>query len=142
MKLIAVVATVLIVLRQLIATLHGQAHDRLAVELSSWQQTFVMIVIVAAPIVALVLYWTPWARWGALILWTSMLAGMLFGIYFHFVAVSNDHVSHLPEGDAQSLFVATAILLVPAELAAAAFGFWSWRKLRQPAGLTLDPLSQ
>jgi len=142
MKLIAVVATVLIVLRQLIATLQGQAHDRLAVALSPWQQSFVISVIVAAPVVALVLYWTPWARWGALILWTSMLAGMLFGIYFHFIAESNDHVSHLPEGDAQSLFVATAILLVPAELAAAAFGFWSWRTLRQPAGPTPERSSQ
>jgi hypothetical protein len=54
---------------------------------------------------------------------------MLFGIYYHFIEVSPDHVSHLPAGDSQALFISTAILLIPAELAAAAFGFWSWRRM-------------
>src|SRR3954451_8751150 len=130
MKVIAAVATALIILRQLIAALHGMAHDELQVLLSPWQQVFVVVVITIAPIIALILYWTRWARQGALVLWTSMLAGMLFGIYHHFMAVSNDHVSHLPAGDAQPLFIATAILLVPAELASAGFGLWSWLKLR------------
>ena len=130
MKHTAVIATFLIVLRQAIATLHGMAHEHLGVGLSPIQQTFVIVVITIAPFVALVLYWTRYARQGALLLWTSMLAGMLFGIYYHFIEVSPDHVRHLPVGDGQSLFISTAILLIPAELAAAAFGFWSWRKLR------------
>ena len=129
MKHAAAIATTLILLRQFVATAHGLADDWLGVGLNPWQQVFVVIVISIAPFVSLVLYWTRYARQGALLLWTSMLAGMLFGIYFHFIAVSPDHVSHLPEGDAQSLFIATAILLIPVELAAAAFGFWSWRKL-------------
>jgi Na+(H+)/acetate symporter ActP len=140
MKVIAAVASALIVLRQLIAALHGMAHDELQVLLSPWQQAFVIVVIMIAPLIALVLYWTRWARQGALVLWTSMLAGMLFGIYHHFVTISNDHVSHLPAGDAQPLFIATAILLVPAELAAAGFGLWSWLKLRG-ARATSEPVS-
>jgi Na+(H+)/acetate symporter ActP len=133
MKREALIATVLILIRQIVATLHGLAHQQLGVGLNLWQQTFVLIVITIAPLVAMALYWTRYARQGALLLWTSMLAGMLFGIYHHFIAVSTDHVSHLPEGDAQGFFIATAVLLIPAEIVATGFGFWSWLKLRGAA---------
>ena len=130
MNRIAIIATVIIVVRQVVAQLHGMAHEELGVGLSAWQWAFVYVVIVAAPLVALVLYWTRFARFAALLLGVSMLAGMLFGIYFHFVAVSPDNVGHLPEGHGQEFFVATAILLVPIEIIGTAFGFWSWTKLR------------
>lgn len=130
MNRIAIGATAIIVLRQIVAQLHGMAHEQLGVGLSTWQWTYVTIVIVAAPIVALVLYWTRFAHWGALLLGVSMLAGMLFGIYFHFVAISPDNVGHLPEGHGHGFFIATAILLVPIEIAGTAYGFWSWNKLR------------
>jgi len=129
----AIVATVLVAIRFVVATIHGRAHEHLGVGLSTWQNAFVMSVIVAAPIVAAVLYWTRLRAWGALLLGVSMLAGMLFGLYYHFIAITNDNIAHLPEGDAHGLFVATAILLVPCEAAAAAFGFWSWSKLRRGA---------
>jgi Na+(H+)/acetate symporter ActP len=87
-------------------------------------------VIAAAPIVALVLYWTRFAASGALLLGVSMLSGMLFGIYYHFVAISPDNVSHLPPGHGQHFFIATAIALVPLELLGTAYGFWSWNRLR------------
>ncbi len=128
MKHAALIATGLIVLRQAVATLHGLAHERLGVGLSPAQQAFVVVVITIAPLVALVLYWTRYARQGALLLAVSMLAGMLFGIYYHFIEISPDHVRHLPAGEGQPLFVWTAVLLIPCELAAAAFGFWSWRR--------------
>ena len=57
---------------------------------------------------------------------------MLFGLYFHFIAVSNDHVRHLPEGDTRGLFVATAILLLPVDSIGAAFGFWNWHSYDIP----------
>ncbi len=133
MKRSALVATALVALRFFVATLHGQAHDRLGVDLSAWQQAFVWSVIVVAPVVAAALYWTPYAHAGALLLGWSMLAGMLFGIYHHFLAVSADHVGHLPAGDAQGLFIGTALLLVPCELAATVFGFWSAERLKTRA---------
>jgi len=135
MKHAAWIATAIVVVRQLIAILHGNAHEQLGVGLSPWQNTFVYLVIVAAPMLAAVLYWTRFAASGALLLGASMLGGMLFGVYHHFIAISPDHVSHLPPGDAQGLFISTAILLVPLELAGTVFGFWSWSRLRPvPAG--------
>jgi hypothetical protein len=129
MKSMALTATILILLRQAIATLHGLGHLQAGVGLAAWQQAFVAVVITAAPLVALVLYWTPYQRTASLLLATSMLAGMLFGIYFHFIAATNDHVSQVPEGHGHMLFVTTAAALVPIELLATVFGFWSWRQL-------------
>ncbi|MEX0676678.1 MAG: hypothetical protein WD063_06355 [Pirellulales bacterium] len=129
MNRIALGATAIIVVRQFVAQLHGMAHEELGVGLAAWQWAFVYIVIAAAPLVALVLYWTRFARFGALLLGVSMLAGMLFGIYFHFIAVSPDNVAHLPAGHGHGFFIATAIALVPIEIAGTAYGFWSWNKL-------------
>jgi hypothetical protein len=130
MNRIAVSATFIVLVNMLISYVHGMAHDRLGVDLAAWQWTFVMIVIVAAPLVAAALYWTRWRSAGALLLGISMAGSLLFGLYHHFVAISPDHVSHLPVGDAQPLFVATAILLLPAEAIGAVFGFWSYFRLR------------
>lgn len=133
MTRIAIGATVIIALRQIVAQLHGMAHDQLGVGLATWQWVFVYSVIAAAPLLALVLFWTRLARYGALLLGVSMLAGMLFGVYYHFVAISPDNVRHLPEGHGQSFFIGTALLLVPIELAGTIYGFWSWQKLRPDA---------
>jgi hypothetical protein len=40
-----------------------------------------------------------------------MLGSLLFGVYHHYVAVSPDHVAHLPPGESQPLFRATAALM-------------------------------
>jgi hypothetical protein len=133
MNRIAIAATGIVLLHQVIATVHGLAHRELGVGLDAWQQVFVGVVITLAPLAALVLYWTRYAPAGALLLGLSMSASLAFGVFYHFIAMSPDHVSHLPEGDAQGLFVLTAILLIPAEILGAGFGFWSWTKLRQKA---------
>ncbi|MEX2112163.1 MAG: hypothetical protein WD845_03210 [Pirellulales bacterium] len=137
MKRQAIVATILILVHLVFAAVHGEAHESLGVGLAAWQWAFVYTVITAAPLVAMVLYWTPWRAAGALLLGVSMLGSFAFGVYHHFIAVSPDHVSHLPEGDAQGMFVATAVLLAISEAATAAFGFWSFGRLRKTA--TINP---
>lgn len=126
----AMFATVLVIAHAVIAYLHGEAHTSLGVGLAAWQWAYVYSVITVAPIVAMILYWTRWAAAGALLLGVSMAGSFAFGVYHHFIAVSPDHVSHLPPGEAQGMFVATAILLAIGEAATAAFGFWSFGKLR------------
>jgi hypothetical protein len=130
MSRIAIGATVLVLLRQIVAHLHGMAHEEVGVGLAPWQWAFVYIVIVSAPIVAVVLYWTRWSQFGALLLGVAMPAGMLFGIYYHFVAVSSDNVQHLPGEHGHGFFIATAVALVPLELACTIYGWWSFRRLR------------
>ena len=58
------VGTVAVLAHLLIVLLHGIAHSELGVELSAWQETYVAIVIVVAPLVAVVLLWTRHARLG------------------------------------------------------------------------------
>jgi Na+/proline symporter len=133
MNRLAAVATLVVIVHHGIAFVHGAAHEQLAVGLDAWQQVFVWVVITILPIVSLILYWTRFKQAAALILFSSMLAGLLFGVYFHFIASTPDHVSHLPDAEGRGLFVATAVLLVPFEGLAAAFGLWSWLKFRKPA---------
>ena len=95
--------------------LHGQAHTRLGVGLSEWQQVYVFVVILIAPIVALVLSFTRFVRAGLWLLLVSMLGSLIFGLCYHYVIISPDHVAHLPVGDARGLFQVTAVLLLITE---------------------------
>ena len=114
----AVVATAVILLNLLVATAHGWTHSEAHVPLEPWQRTFVQIAVYALPVLAAVLYWTPFRRAAAVLLTGSMLAALAFGVVYHFVADTVDHVAHRSPGE--SLFVVTAVLLVPAEALGAA----------------------
>lgn len=106
----------LAVLAHLVVTLlHGRAHRELGVGLTSWQQVYVFVVILLAPLVALILSWTRFVRAGMWLLLGSMLGSLIFGAVYHYIIVSNDHVSHLPPGDARGLFRVTALLLLITE---------------------------
>jgi hypothetical protein len=129
MNRIALAASAVVALNLLVATAHGLSHAEAGVPLESWQHTFVLVVVYAFPILAAVLYWTSWRRVGAVLLIVAMLAGTVFGIYFHFVADTVDHVAHRSSDGSGTLFVVTAGLLVPAGLLGAGFGGWSWYHL-------------
>ena len=95
--------------------LHGQAHTRLGVGLSNWQQWYVIVVILLAPLVALVLSLTRYLRTGLWLLFATMLGSLIFGACYHYLIISPDHVAHLPAGDARGLFRMTALLLLATE---------------------------
>src|SRR5215510_1656680 len=118
--------TIAVVAHFIVVSLHGQAHTRLGVGLNSWQQLYVLIVIVVSPLFALALSFTRLARTGLWLLLVSMLASLIFGACYHYLIISPDHVSHLPPGDARDLFRLTAVLLLVTEafgVAVAALGF-------------------
>lgn len=100
---------------QVVTLLHGQAHTSLDVGLSSWQNAYVLAVIVVAPLIALVLSFTRFVSAGLWLLLASMLGSLIFGFCYHYVIISPDHVAHLPAGDAQGLFRITALLLLVTE---------------------------
>lgn|ERR1041385_1050237 len=113
---ISIVCTVAVLAHLLVNVLHGRAHDSLKVGLNEWQNVYVVVVILIAPLVAMVLVWTRLARLGLWLLVLSMAGSLIFGLVYHYVIVSPDHVSHLPPGDAQGLFRITAALLLLTEL--------------------------
>lgn len=117
---------------------HGTAHTTLAIALPPEKNAFVFIVIVIAPILAASLLWTRYALAGVWTFCLSMLGGLLFGAYHHFVMISPDNIGHLPDGsaDAQSAFVVTAAALALLELASALYGaFCLGALMRAPATL-------
>jgi hypothetical protein len=107
--------TVIVLLHAVVSVLHGNAHTSLGVGLSSWQQTYVLLVIVIAPFVAGVLAWTRWMRLALLVLLFSMAGSLIFGACYHYLIVSPDNVAHLPAGEARGMFRSTAMLLFVTE---------------------------
>lgn len=126
-------ATVLVIVHFVIAFLHGHPHSTLEVPLMLWQNVYIYTLIVAAPLVAAALLWTRWFSAGVGLLAFSMLASFCFGVFFHFIYVSPDHIHHLPPGDLHGLFIATAYLLAVIEAGGTIYGAWGWMRFRQPA---------
>jgi len=107
--------TIAVLAHLIVNVFHGQAHTRLGVGLSNWQQLFVFAVIVIAPLVALVLSFTRYDGAGLWLLLVSMLGSLIFGTVYHYIIISPDHVAHLPAGEARGLFRVTAVLLLITE---------------------------
>lgn len=127
---IVLLSTVSVLAHLVVSIIHGRAHEGLAVGLSSWQNIYVLIVIVIAPLIAMLLIWTRPARPGLVLLVISMAGSLIFGVIYHYLVISPDHVSHLPPGDAQGLFRTTALLLVLTELFGVVLGLWALRESR------------
>ena len=115
-KTIRVWVTIAVLAHMAVSIFHGQAHTSLGVGLSNWQQTYVLTVILLAPLVALVLSFTRYASAGLLLLFASMLGSLIFGVCYHYLIISPDHVAHLPAGEARGLFQVTAVLLLITEV--------------------------
>ena len=107
--------TIAVLAHLIVTVLHGQAHTKLGVGLSNWQNVYVLTVIVVAPLVALVVSSTRYGRAGLWLLLVSMLGSLIFGLCYHYIIISPDHVAHLPVGEARGLFRVTAVLLLITE---------------------------
>ena len=121
------VCTVAVLAHLVVNVLHGRAHGELGVGLSAFQNIYVITVILIAPLIAMLLLWTRYARPGLLVLVISMAGSLIFGVIYHYVVVSPDHVSHLPPGDAQGVFRTTALFLVLTELFGVVAGLFGLR---------------
>ena len=126
----ALLSTVAVLAHLVVSIVHGRAHERLVVGLSNWQNIYVMTVIVVAPLIAMALIWTRYAHSGLVLLVISMAGSLIFGVAYHYVVISPDHVSHIPPGEAQGLFRMTALLLVLTEVFGVAVGLWGLRKIQ------------
>ena len=118
------VAVAAVAVHTLIAVAHGIAHAELAVELSPAQTAFVVVANGLTPFIALSLLWTRRSQLGWLLLACSMTAALAFGVYWHYIAVSPDHIDHLPDGGHQGMFRLTALLLAVAETFGVTVGLW------------------
>jgi sec-independent protein translocase protein TatC len=130
--LMRVVVTALAALHLGAAIWHGWAHSVLAVTLPPAKNLFVLVVIVVLPVAAAGLAWTRWVRPAIWLFTLSMAASLLFGVYHHYVAISPDHVAHLPAGSPAALrwFLWSAGTIAVLEAIATLYGASRVRWLR------------
>ena len=112
---------------------HSAAHVAQSIWLPPAASAFVVLVILIAPFVALGLLYARRQRAGALLLFSSMLGALLFGIAFHFVVPGADNVAQVPPGTWRAPFVVTSVLLAVLEAAGALVGALMLYALRRSA---------
>ena len=103
---------------------HGVAHSRLHIELNLWQTVYVLLVITLLPLISGFLLWRAASTRGFLLLLASMLGSLLFGGYYHFIAVGADNVASLGSHSWALAFQVTAVLLAITEAAGALTGLF------------------
>ncbi|HWT03977.1 MAG TPA: hypothetical protein VN256_27255 [Pyrinomonadaceae bacterium] len=106
----------------LAVVLHSVAHEILSVKATTAQLAFIVPVIILAPVAAGVML-LKFERGGAVLLLVSMLGSFVFGLYYHFVADTIDHVAHvarLQPASWSGMFRLTAYLLAASEILGAA----------------------
>lgn len=126
------VSWVIVLLHALVSAAHGFAHHGLGISLSTFQSAYVLVVITIGPILAAALLSAKRPQAGFLSLVFSMAGSLVFGLYWHYVAMSPDNVFHLPEGNLQTLFRSTAALLMVTEASGVAFGLWGLTVKKTP----------
>ena len=112
----ASLAIAIVVFHLLINVLHGAAHHHYEIPLESWQQVYIWVVIVVAPLVAGALLVARRLRAGAWSLLVFMALAALFNVYFHFLLIGPDNVSSISLDSWGFVFLGTAIFLAAAEV--------------------------
>ena len=137
----AVIGTLLGILHFALTLAHGQPHYMLHIDISPLQTLFVVGVILLAPCLGAILLWTRFYSVGQWLFTLSMAGAFLFGVYYHFVLPSPDHVAYVPAGFWGDVFRATAVLLALVEGVSVVVGFrWlqagvDFPRAARPAGL-------
>ena len=106
----------------LTVVLHSVAHEVLHVKATAAQLAFIVPFIVVGPVAAGLLL-PKFGRAGAALLLASMAGSFAFGLYYHFVADTIDHVAHVARMQPEFwswTFRATAFALLVTEAAGAA----------------------
>lgn len=118
-------AVVIVWLDLVVNFIHALSHSGANIWISFLGNAFVVVVILVAPLVPLFLLHTVRLEWmGALLLFLSMLAALLFGVWNHFLLPGSDNIGHVPPGVWQQPFRVTAVLLTILQAPGTGIGIW------------------
>jgi presenilin-like A22 family membrane protease len=115
-------AVLVVILHALVTAPHSIAHTNLHIAMDTWQNIYIFVVILIAPIVAAVFIWIR-RRSGFALLTISMIGSFVFGVYYHFIATGSDNAFTLPASSWTLTFQLTAWLLAITELGGVVIGF-------------------
>ena len=117
-RTLKLIAIWLVAIHFVVVVTHSIAHEVLKVKASSAQLAFIIPVIIVAPVVAGIML-PKFNRAGTVLLFVSMLGSFVFGLYYHFIADTIDHVSHVARLEPafwSAMFQLTSYLLLVSEL--------------------------
>lgn len=120
-------AWALVLLHAAVGLAHLAAHRGEGVRVSALANAYILLVIGLGPFLGLGLLHAGRREAGGAVLAATMAGALLFGVWNHFIVVGPDHVLHLAAGPWRLPFQATAVLLVPLELAGALAGLAALR---------------
>ena len=118
------IALAVVAMHFVVVVLHSIAHQLLSVNASPAQLAFIFPVIIVAPVVAGVLL-PKFEKFGTVLVTASMIGSFVFGVYYHFIAETIDHVAHVAQLEPHfwsQMFLATSYLLAISELLGAVVG--------------------
>jgi hypothetical protein len=122
-RMFLITAALVVLVHTVVMLVQGAAHMRLNIELSPWAKIYVLGIVGTGPITGLIFLKSRRERTGATILFITMIGGLLFGLWNHFIANGADHVMHLQAGLWRLRFQVTAGLLLVSEAAGAVIAF-------------------
>src|SRR5436309_1757080 len=116
-----------VALHTVILIAHSAAHFGLHVlPATVFDYLFIAIVISILPLIGLFMVFNSRiARWGAILLFLSMLGALIYGLIYHFLLPGMDNVAHSGPEPWHTLFVATSYLLLIMETVGTGVGLWS-----------------
>lgn len=127
------IALSVVVFHFVIVVLHSIAHQVLPVKATPAQLAFIVPVIIVAPVLAGFLL-SKFNTVGTVLLTASLIGSLVFGIYYHFIADTIDHVAHVAHLQPvfwSQMFQITAYLLAISELFGVAIGTISLSRQRR-----------
>lgn len=123
-------ALAVVVFHFIVVVLHSIAHEVLSVKATPAQLAFIIPVIIVAPLVAGFML-RRFEKFGMVLLGASMIGSFVFGVYYHFVADTIDHVAHVAHLEPvfwSQMFQVTSYLLAISELVGAVGIMWLARQ--------------
>jgi hypothetical protein len=115
----------IIIFHFVVVVLHSVAHEVLQVKATTAQLAFIVPVIIFAPVIAGLLL-LKYEKAGAWLATVSLTGSFFFGLYYHFIARTIDHVGHVATLEPHfwvAMFIVTAGLLSISEILGVLAGF-------------------
>lgn len=135
MRRVALYGTGVVILNAAATFLHGASHlGQHVMSLPAWQMAYVILTIFIAPIAAAALLWTRYRRGGTWLLLASMAGSFAFGLAYHFLVPGPDNAFTLEPGAWQTVFQASAVLLLLVEGAGCLVAAWILSQLARFPG--------
>jgi len=121
MRNVRILGILVVIVHILVQVPHAAAHNMLHIEVSRWQNIYILVVINLLPIVAAIMVWRR-KRLGYLLLFLAMAGSFVFGVFYHFIAPGSDNVNSLGVHPWSNTFLWSAVFLALVEGAGAIIG--------------------